>query len=176
MLSELTPTGADSIGPKQKAVKMKSLLARALALAFLFTFEAQTHAVLIYEVSAPVGGQGQLGITDFGGDQLGRVGDAARVTYGTMQSTVYFDPETGTLRQVGYVPLIIDDQIVLNRPRQINGETVEGVLTINQTFSRDRYHFDTGTLPLIFDSETSAHLGNPLGAPSNFGFLIPCLG
>ena len=129
--------------------------------------------MLIYEVSAPVGGQGQLGITDFGGDALGRTTDSVRVLFGTLQSTVYFDPIAGTLRQVGYVPLLVDDQpIVFNEVPKSGGETVPGVLTINQSFARDRFYFDTGVQSLIFDSATHAHLGNLVG-PSSLGQFGP---
>ena len=152
-------------------ITMKSLLARALALAFLFASEAQTQAVLVYEVSTPVSGSMQLGITDTaGGPHL--PGGAAPVSFGTLQATVYFDPIAGTLRQVGYVPLIVQNLIVLNETRTINGETVPGVLTINQSFAIDRFNFDTGAQPLLFDSATHAHLGTLTG-PDNFGVFGP---
>ena len=158
---------------------MKSLFCKAVSL-LLFVFLSYVyavHAVLIYNVSTPVNGWGQLGITDYegadyGGSTLGRITDSIPVLFGNLQSTVHFDPIANTLRQTGSIPLIVNNNpIIFNELQRINDQMVSGVLTINQAFNNNLYEFDTGTLPLIFDSANKAHLGNPLGGPSDVGFF-----
>ena len=128
----------------------------------LLALVTQAHAVLVYDLSAPVAGAGELGIAN--GHPIFHAGGRARVQFGTLESTVYFDPIAGTLRQTGYVPLLVDrNPIVINETQYNNGQPVSGVLSVSQAFARDRYYFDTGVLPLFFDSATHGQLLNPFG-------------
>jgi hypothetical protein len=103
---------------------------------------------------------GTLGIIDFGYLEV-PAGSSLRegrslVTCGTLNETVYYDKEAGTLRQVGTIPLIVGDPFTINETRIINGESIPAALTITQHFADNILSFDTGWQPLTFDSPTHA--------------------
>jgi hypothetical protein len=109
---------------------------------------------LEYQISASTTfGSGQLGIVDWAGGYP-YPNQWVNLSFNTVSETVYFDPVAHTLRQVGFVsatPNPSSGNLVFHETRQVDGQSVEGDLTVHQELVNGGISFDSGLNTLTWD-------------------------
>jgi hypothetical protein len=130
-------------------MKTRNPLAFYLALAFSAMFARLTLPVhgQTYSFSAPVTGYFGLDIMDYSPQDGGAptIGTASTITLNTLTETLYYDPVTQTLRQMGSVSLNVPTNVTLSfiEHVHVNSSPQTATVTVNFSFP-PILSFDTG--------------------------------